>query len=104
MQEGAAQPQPQMEGAVEVVPEIQEDDIMELVPEIQDDIMAWDGYKLVGDNLEKTIKPRYMTMTCQSQLMHYFNTYAIKDRINLSGTDFSGFHNGLDPDIIVCSR
>ena len=87
-----SQPQPQTEcsqGAVELVPETQEENIIMAS-------LAWDGYKSVGDNLDKIVKPRYMTMT---QSRHFFNTYAVKDRINLSTTDFSGFHNGLDPDI-----
>ena len=35
------------------------------------------GFKLVGDNLDKTIKPRDM-----SQSLHYFNIYAVLDRVD----------------------
>lgn len=44
----------------------------------------WTGFKIVGDNIDKTIKPRYMRFDRQTQSLHYFHSYAIKDRINLS--------------------
>ena len=36
----------------------------------------WYGFKIVGDNLDKTIKPRDMRSNHQSQSLHYFNLYA----------------------------
>ena len=44
----------------------------------------WNGFKVVGDNLDKDIKPRYMRIGHQTKSKHYFNTFAVKDRINLS--------------------
>ncbi|KAL5484341.1 hypothetical protein EMCRGX_G020815 [Ephydatia muelleri] len=44
----------------------------------------WSGFRLVGDNLDKTIKPRNMRLSRQSTFLHYFNVYAVKDRINFS--------------------
>ena len=43
----------------------------------------WNGFKLCGDNIDKTVKPRYMTITKQSQSFNYFNSYAVL-RINMS--------------------
>ena len=43
------------------------------------------GFKLVGDNLDKTVKPRYMRSDRQTQSLHYFQSYAVKDRVNSSG-------------------
>lgn len=40
------------------------------------------GYKLVGDNIDKTVKPRYMRSDRQTQSLHYFHLYAVKDRVN----------------------
>ena len=54
----------------------------------------WYGYKLVGDDLDRNIKPRYMRMTNQTKSKHYFNSYAVKDRVNLC--NFSSFWNGPD--------
>ena len=45
----------------------------------------WNGFKLVGDNIDKNFKPRYMTSDRQTKSLHFFHSYAVKDRINLSG-------------------
>ncbi len=42
------------------------------------------GYKLVFDNIDKTIKPRYMRQDVQSVMLHYVQAYAVKDRIDFS--------------------
>ena len=42
------------------------------------------GYKLVFDNIDKTIKPRFMTQDSQTKTLHYVQAYAVKDRIDYS--------------------
>lgn len=42
------------------------------------------GFKIVFDNIDKTIKPRHMTIDRQSQSLHYVQAYAVKDRIDYS--------------------
>ena len=39
-------------------------------------------YVIVGDNLDKTISPRYMRSDHQKQSIHYFHMYASLDRVN----------------------
>ena len=39
-------------------------------------------YIIVGDNLEKTISPRYMRSDHQKQSIHYFHMYAALDHVN----------------------
>ena len=47
------------------------------------------GYKLVGDNIDFTVKARYMrTDGRQDQSLHFFHSYAIRDRIDLSKFPF----------------
>lgn len=41
-------------------------------------------YKLVGDNIDKNVRPREMRSDCQTRSLHYFHTYAVRDRVNLS--------------------
>lgn len=41
-------------------------------------------YKLVFDNIDKTVKPRYMRLESQTKSLHYVQLYAVKDRVNLS--------------------
>ena len=43
-----------------------------------------DTYKMVGDNLDKNVKPRDMRVGNQVRSYHFFHTYAVKDRIDLS--------------------
>ena len=42
------------------------------------------GMKVVGDNIDWTIHPRFVRIDQQTQSIHYFNCYALKDRIDLS--------------------
>ena len=42
-------------------------------------------YKLVGDNIDKNITPRDMRSDHQTRSFHFFHTYAVRDRIDLSG-------------------
>ena len=39
----------------------------------------------MGDNIDKNIKPRHQTLEHITRSLHYFNSYAILDRIDLSG-------------------
>lgn len=41
-------------------------------------------FKLVGDNIDKTIKPRHMTLDNPTKSLHYFNVYAVNDRVDIS--------------------
>jgi L1 cell adhesion molecule like protein len=45
---------------------------------------TWCGFKVVGDNIDKNVKPRYMRLDKRTQSLHYFNAYAIKDRVDCS--------------------
>ena len=42
------------------------------------------GVKIVGDNVDKHIKARYMRVDQQGQSLHYFLAYATQDRFDLS--------------------
>lgn len=44
----------------------------------------WCGFKLVGDNIDKNVHPRHETIERRSQSLHYFNVYAVLDRVDLS--------------------
>ena len=47
----------------------------------------WCGFKIVGDNIDKNVKPRYMRINKGTQSLHYFNSYAIKDRVDCSSLE-----------------
>ena len=44
----------------------------------------WVGFKIVGDNVDKTVKPRDMRSDRQARSLHYFHLYAVRDRIDAS--------------------
>ena len=52
------------------------------------------GFRLVGDNVDKNVKPRDMRLNSQTTSLHFFHTYAVKDRICFS-------HLSTDPIEIV---
>ena len=41
-------------------------------------------YKIVGDNIDKNVKPPDMRSDHQTRSLHYFQAYAVRDRIDLS--------------------
>jgi len=46
--------------------------------------LQWPGFKIVGDNVDKNIKPSLQRITHQTKSLHYFHSCAVKDRVNLS--------------------
>ena len=46
---------------------------------------GWKGYKLVGDNLDKNIRPSFQRFAYETTSLHYFHHYALLDRVNFSG-------------------
>ena len=63
--------------------------------------IPWCGFELVGDNLDSTIKPRYMRIDNQAKSLHYFNSYAVKDRIDFSTVPDETISLPLSPKLAV---
>lgn len=42
------------------------------------------GFKMVIDNIDKTVKPRNQTIDAQTQSLHYVQVYAVKDQVDFS--------------------
>ena len=61
----------------------------------------WQGFVVVGDNVDKKVKPRYMTSDNQSKDLHYFHLYALKDRIDLSEASEDPLN--LNPDAVLAT-
>ena len=40
------------------------------------------GFKLVGDNIDKNVQPRHMRHDKQTLSMHYYHSYAVRDRVS----------------------
>ena len=45
------------------------------------------GYVIVGDNIDKRVNPREMRVDRQVQSLHYFHTYAVKNRCDSTHSD-----------------
>lgn len=56
-----------------------------VTPQIHSGHMA--AFKIVGDNIDKTVRPRDMRLDRQSRSLHYFNSYAVKDRVDFSSLE-----------------
>ena len=41
-------------------------------------------FKIVGDNIDKHVKPREMRIDAQATSLHYFNIYAVQDRLDMT--------------------
>ena len=46
---------------------------------------GWDGFKLVGDNVDKNIRASYQRIDYTTRSLHYFHVYAVLDRVDFSG-------------------
>ena len=57
---------------------------------------SWNGFKLVGDNIDKNVRASYQRIGHTTQSLHYFHSYALLDRI-----DFSGLSDAPPPPSIV---
>jgi L1 cell adhesion molecule like protein len=46
-------------------------------------------FKIIGDNIDKEVKPRDMRSDHQTRSLHYFHAYALRDQLNLDKCDDS---------------
>ena len=44
----------------------------------------WYGFKIVGDNIDKNVRPSFQRVDHQTQSLHHFHSIAVRDRIDLS--------------------
>ena len=56
---------------------------------------AWSGYKLVGDNIDKTVRPSFERINSHFLSLHYYHTYAVLDRIGVSDLNSSVYDVSL---------
>jgi L1 cell adhesion molecule like protein len=45
---------------------------------------SWKGFKIVGDNLDKNYQRTFQRINFQTISHHYFHSFAVLDRVNLS--------------------
>ena len=42
----------------------------------------WTGFKIVGDNVDKDIRPSFQRIDYRTRSLHYFHAYAMLDRVD----------------------
>lgn len=52
-------------------------------------VRALNTFKIVGDNVDKEVKPKDMRSDYQTRSLHYFHCYAVRDRVKLDSYDDS---------------
>lgn len=45
---------------------------------------TWDGFKIVGDNVDKNVRPSFQRQEHQTRSLHHFHAYAVRDRVSCS--------------------
>lgn len=58
-------------------------------------IQKWYGFKIVGDNIDKNVRPRHQHVDTHTRSLHYFHAFAVLDRIDLS--QCSEINPSIDP-------
>ena len=51
---------------------------------VENDVLQSISYKIVGDNIDKNIRASFQRIDHQTKSIHYFHTFAAKDRIDFS--------------------
>ncbi len=44
----------------------------------------WNGFKIVGDNIDKNVRPSFQRPQYQTKSLHHFHSYAVRDRVDFS--------------------
>ena len=61
------------------------------------------SFKLVGDNIDKNVRPRDMRADNQTRSFHYFHTYAIKDQVDLTHLTDKNVPKKFNPETLLPS-
>lgn len=54
---------------------------------------GWFGFKIVGDNIDKNVRPQHQSVDTRTQSLHYFHAFAALDHVNLS------LHSEIRPNV-----
>ena len=69
---------------IEASPETSDESDSTVSPEQLQYVSQQTTFKLVGDNIDKNVRPREMRSEHQTRSLHYFHAYAVRDRVDMS--------------------
>ena len=46
--------------------------------------VKWTGFKIIGDNIYKNVRPTYQRLDHQTESFHHFHAMAVQDRVDLT--------------------
>lgn len=62
----------------------------------------WTGFKMLGDNVDKNVRPSYQRSDRQTESLHYFHVLAVSDRIDFpSLSDIAPQNVVIDPYLLL---
>ena len=57
------------------------------------------------DNVDKNVRPTFQRSNHHTQSLHHFHSYAVKDRVNLSGSSEEGKSpSSVDPSSLIVTK
>ncbi|XP_065912205.1 uncharacterized protein [Dysidea avara] len=61
------------------------------------------GFAIVGDNIDKNVRPSFQREDSKTKSLHYFHSYAVKNRVDISSLSDTPSSNMISPDKILPS-
>ena len=77
---------------------------LEQVQQTSSILPNWHGFKLVGDNIDKNVRPSFSRSDRSTQSLHYFHYYAALDRVNLSSFSDATPNTEVDAEKLVINQ
>ena len=57
----------------------------------------WFGFRLVGDKVDKNVQTTFQRIEQRMQSLHYFNVYAVQDRVDLNAYEDEPVPTAIHP-------
>jgi len=66
---------------------------------------VWNGFKIVGDNIDKSVRPSFQRAQHQTKSLHYFNSYAVRDRVDCTSmSDADRMVSSIDAGLLLVTE
>lgn len=69
---------------------------VDIFPPLDENVGCWNGFKIVGDNVDKNLRRSFQRCDRTTVSLHYFHVCAVRDRV-----DFSSLSNIRPTDVLI---